>query len=102
MSWGALFGIDQGTASRYLKVVNGVLAEILPTARNLTEIIRGIYARDGGAEGGAEGGPAKPGAGPALRAGSPTPVPAADAGPAPGRPGPLSTSGPPAPVAATD
>ena len=95
---GALFGIDQGTASRYLKVVNGVLAEILPTARNLTETIRGIYARDGGAE----GGPAKPGAEPPLRAGSPTPVPAADAGPAPDRPGPLSTSGPPAPVAATD
>ena len=42
---GVFFGIDQGTADRYLKVVNGVLAEILPTARNLTETIRGIYAR---------------------------------------------------------
>ena len=32
----AIFGMDQGTASRYLNVINGVLAEILPTARNLT------------------------------------------------------------------
>ena len=99
---GAIFGIDQGTASRYLKVVNGVLAEILPTARNLTEIIRGIYERRSGAEGGAEDETAKSGTEPPFRAGSPTPVPAAAAGPAPERPGPLSTSGPPAPVAATD
>ena len=33
-------------------MVNGVLAEILPTARNLAEIIRGVYGRDDEAEGG--------------------------------------------------
>ena len=99
---GGFFGMDQGTASRYLKVVNGVLAEILPTARNLSEIIRGIYERRSGAEGGAEDETAKSGTEPPFRAGSPTPVPAAAAGPAPGRPGPLSVSGPPTPVAATD
>ena len=101
---GVFFGMDQGTVSRYLKVVNGVLAEILPTARNLTEIIRGIYERRSGAEGGAEGGAedrdgtAKPETEPPFRAGSPTPVPAAAAGPSPGRPGPLSVYGPPAPT----
>ena len=99
---GVFFGIDQGTVSRYLKVVNGVLAEILPTARNLTEIIRGVYERRCGADGGTDGGTDVPGAEPAFRAGSPTPVPAAAAAPAPERPGPISRSGPPAPVAATD
>ena len=32
-------------------MVNGVLAEILPAARNLAEIIRDVYGRDGEAEG---------------------------------------------------
>ncbi len=89
---GVIFRIDRGTASMYLKVVNWVLAEILPTARNLTEIIWGIYERCNGAGGGT----AKPGIEPPFRAGSPTPVPAAAGGPAPGQPGPLSSSGPPA------
>ena len=64
---GVFFGIDRGTASRYLKVVNGVLVEMLPTARNLTGTIRGIYERNGGAEGGS----AEPGAGPPFRTGPP-------------------------------
>ena len=80
---GVFFGIDQGTASRYLKVVNGVLAEILPTARNLTEIIRGIYARDGGAEGGA----AKPGAEPPPKPASPRRSRRPPPGPPPSGPG---------------
>ena len=42
---GVLFGIYQGTVSRYLKTVNSVLAEILPTARNLIGIIREIYKK---------------------------------------------------------
>ena len=46
------FWMEWGTVSRYLKAVNGVLAEILPTARSLAEIIRGVYERNGEAEGG--------------------------------------------------
>ena len=46
------FWMERGTVSRYLKAVNGVLAEILPAARSLIEIIRGVYGRDGEAEGG--------------------------------------------------
>ena len=73
------FGVDQGTARRYLKVADGVLAEILPTARNYTATIRKIYERRD--DTGANAGPRTPD---------------------PERPGPPSTPGPPAPVAATD
>ncbi len=82
-SLGTFFGIDQGTASRYLRVASGVLAEILPTARNYTAMIKKIYEwRDGAdTDDGANAGPRTPG---------------------PERPGPLSVSGPPPPVAATE
>ena len=117
---GTFFGIDQGTASRYLKVVNEVLAEILPTARNYAAMIRKIYKSrdDAGADASGHGGTTTP-------TGHNQPDVPADAGdnaqgvreipsniiqganagqrtPDPERPGPLSTSGPPAPVAATD
>ena len=42
---GALFGIYQGTVSRYLKTTNSVLTEILSTARNLIGIIREMYKK---------------------------------------------------------
>ena len=91
---GLFFGIDQSTVSRYLKVINEVLAEILPTPRNMTEIIRDNYARDGTTK----GEPAKPKAEPPLQDNSTT----AATRTAPERPGPLSTSGPPIPIAASD
>ena len=78
-SLGTFFGIDQGTASRYLGVASGVLAEILPTARNYTAMIKKIYERRDDA--GANADPRTPG---------------------PERPGPLSVSGPPPPIAATE
>ena len=88
---GTIFGIDQSSVSRYLKVVNGVLAEILPTSRNLTKIIRDNYARDVTTK----GEPAKSGAEPPPQARSTT-------RPTPEQPIPLSTSGPSTPVATTD
>ena len=98
---GVLFGIYQGTVSRYLKTVNSVLAEILPTARNLTSIIREIYKKrnndakpkpaDGkDKQGDVVGQDAKPNhdttaerAGPRSRTGTPAPVAATDNAPAP-------------------
>ena len=99
---GVLFGIYQGTVSRYLKTVNSVLAEILPTARNLTSIIREIYkkrnndAKPKPAEGKDKQGDdivgqdAKPNhdttaerAGPRSRTGTPAPVAATNNAPAP-------------------
>ena len=91
---GTIFGIDQSTVSRYLKVVNEVLAEILPTSRNLTKIIRDNYARDDTTK----GEPAKPKAEMTLQDNPTT----AATRTAPERPGPLSTSGPPIPLAASD
>ncbi len=44
-SLGTFFGIDQSTVSGYLKVAGGVLAEILPTARNYAAMIKKIYER---------------------------------------------------------
>ena len=99
---GVLFGIYQGTVSRYLKTVNSVLAEILPTARNLTSIIREIYkkrnndAKPKPAEGKAKQGDVVVGqdaksnhdttaerAGPRSRTGTPAPVAATNNAPAP-------------------
>ena len=99
---GVLFGIYQGTVSRYLKTVNSVLAEILPTARNLTSIIREIYKKrnndakpkpaDGKDKQGDDivGQDAKPNhdttaerAGPRSRTGTPAPVAATNNAPAP-------------------
>ena len=88
---GLFFGIDQSTVSRYLKVNNEVLAEILPTSRNLTKIIRGNYARDGTTKGET-----------AKSWAEPPPQTRSTTRPAPVRPGPLSTSGPSTPVATTD
>ena len=101
---GVFFGMDQGTASRYLKVVNEVLAEILPTARNMAKAIRSAYeGRSGsGRPAAASPSPSSSPPPPPPQASSATPVPAAAAGPVPERPGPISTSGPSAPVAATD
>ena len=100
---GALFGIGQGTVSRYIKTTNSVLAEILPTARNLTSIIREIYKKRNNADAKPEpadgkdkqdddivGQDAKPNqdtaaerAGPRSRIGTPAPVAATNNVPAP-------------------
>ena len=94
---GVLFGIYQGTVSRYLKTVNSVLAEILPTARNLTSIIREIYkkrsntdAKPKPADGKDKQGDDIVGqdataerAGPRSRTGTPAPVAATNNAPAP-------------------
>lgn len=90
---GVFFGMERGTVNGYLKVVNGVLAEILTIARNLAEIIRGVYGGDGGAKGGAAG----PWMAPPFQTRSSTTVLTA-AGPVPERPNtvlPVRAAGPP-------
>ena len=37
---GAMFGVDQSNVNRSLEVSNGILAEVLPTARKMTQLIR--------------------------------------------------------------
>ena len=36
----SLFGIDQTTVCRYLKLVDNILEQILPTARNVSDMIQ--------------------------------------------------------------
>ena len=40
---GALFLVGQNTVYKYLRLANAALADVLPTANNLTEIIRGVH-----------------------------------------------------------